>query len=199
MMRMEKFRIIRLFLHTIAEEAKDKERKYMKATGIVRRVDDLGRIVIPKEIRRTMRIREGEPMEIFIESGGSVIFKKYSPMGNMQQAAGQLSEALWRESECACAVCDRDTVIASGGVKGEGKSLTAAAEKAMEQRKILSGPDCTFSLWEEGPGVRAMLPVIAGGDLSGCVVLLDGKKAPGDGEVRLAKMAAGFLARQMED
>ncbi|MBR4874861.1 MAG: AbrB/MazE/SpoVT family DNA-binding domain-containing protein, partial [Clostridia bacterium] len=62
----------------------------MKATGVVRRVDDLGRIVIPKEIRRTMRIREGEPMEIFVEAGGGVIFKKYSPMGELQDAAGQL-------------------------------------------------------------------------------------------------------------
>ncbi len=171
----------------------------MKATGVVRRVDDLGRIVIPKEIRRTMRIREGEPMEIFIESGGGVIFKKYSPMGGIQQAAGQLTESLWRESECACAVCDRDTVIAAGGIKGEGRSLTSAAEKAMEQRKTLMGAECGFALWEQGPMVQAMLPVIAGGDLSGCVVLLEGKKSPGEGELRLAKMAAGFLARQMED
>lgn len=171
----------------------------MKATGVVRRVDDLGRIVIPKEIRRTMRIREGEPMEIFTDTSGSVIFKKYSPLGDLQQAAGQLAEALWRESECVCAVCDRDTVVASGGVKGEGKSLTPAAEQAMEQRRILGTSDCGFSLWEQGPEVRSMLPVIAGGDLSGCVVLLDGKKAPGEGEVRLARMAAGFLARQMED
>jgi len=171
----------------------------MKATGVVRRVDDLGRIVIPKEIRRTMRIREGEPMEIFTESGGSVIFRKYSPMGGLQEAAGQLAETLWRESECVCAVCDRDTVVAAGGIRGEGKHLTPSAERAMEQRRILGASDCGFSLWEQGPEVRSMLPVIAGGDLSGCVVLLDGRKTPGDGEMRLAKMAAGFLARQMEN
>ena len=171
----------------------------MKATGVVRRVDDLGRIVIPKEIRRTMRIREGEPMEIFIETDGSGIFRKYSPMGNMQQAAGQLAEALWRESECACAVCDRDTVVASGGVRGEGRNLTSAAERAMEQRKSLGTAECGFTLGEPGPQVQAMLPVIAGGDLSGCVALLEGKKSPGEEELRLARMAAGFLARQMED
>ena len=102
-------------------------------------------------------------------------------------------------SACACAVCDRDTVVATGGIKGEGKPLTAAAEKAMEQRKALSGGECGFALWEEGPQVQSMLPVIAGGDLSGCVVLLDGKKSPGEGEVRLARMAAGFLSRQMEN
>ena len=76
-------------------------------------------------------------MEIFVEAGGGVIFKKYSPMGELQDAAGQLTEALWRESACACAVCDRDTVVATGGIKGEGKPLTAAAEKAMEQRNLL--------------------------------------------------------------
>ena len=171
----------------------------MKATGVVRRVDDLGRIVIPKEIRRTMRIREGEPMEIFVEAGGGVIFKKYSPMGELQDAAGQLTEALWRESACVCAVCDRDTVVATGGIKGEGKPLTTAAEKAMEQRKALGSHECGFALWEEGPQVQSMLPVIVGGDLSGCVVLLDGKKSPGEGEIRLARMAAGFLSRQMEN
>ena len=111
----------------------------MKATGIVRRIDDLGRVVIPKEIRRTMRIREGDPLEIYTDREGEVIFKKYSPMGELQDAAGQLTEALWRESACACAICDRDTVVATGGIKGEGKALTAAAEKAMEQPGQLRG------------------------------------------------------------
>ncbi len=172
----------------------------MKATGVVRRVDDLGRIVIPKEIRRTMRIREGEPMEIFIDGGGSVIFKKYSPMGSLSQAAGQLCEALVRESECVCAVCDRDGVLAAGGVRlEEGRPLTAAAEKGLEQRRMLAGAECDFSLWEGGPRVWALLPIISGGDLAGGLALLAGKKQPEEGELRLARMAAAFLARQMED
>ena len=89
--------------------------------------------------------------------------------------------------------------MASGGVRGEGRNLTSAAERAMEQRKSLGTAECGFTLWEQGPQVQAMLPVIAGGDLSGCVALLEGKKSPGEEELRLARMAAGFLARQMED
>ena len=63
----------------------------MKATGIVRRIDDLGRVVIPKEIRRTLRIREGDPLEIFTEREGSVILRKYSPIGEIGAVAGPVS------------------------------------------------------------------------------------------------------------
>lgn len=66
----------------------------MKATGIVRRIDDLGRVVIPKEIRRTMRIREGDPLEIYTDNDGEVIFKKYSPIGELSGFAGIYAEVL---------------------------------------------------------------------------------------------------------
>ena len=89
----------------------------MKATGIVRRIDDLGRVVIPKEIRRTMRIREGDPLEIYTDRDGEVIFKKYSPMGELGTFAGELAEALSRTAGLSCAICDRDAVIAAAGGK----------------------------------------------------------------------------------
>ena len=72
----------------------------MKATGIVRRIDDLGRVVIPKEIRRTMRIREGDPLEIFTNSEGEVIFKKYSPIGEISSIASQYAEVLSKIGGC---------------------------------------------------------------------------------------------------
>ena len=84
----------------------------MKATGIVRRVDDLGRIVIPKEIRRTLRIREGDPLEIYTEKDGGVIFRKYSPMGDLQEFATQMCEAIGSGTGHMAAVADRDTAKA---------------------------------------------------------------------------------------
>ena len=87
----------------------------MKATGIVRRIDDLGRVVIPKEIRRTLRIREGDPLEIYTERDGEVIFKKYSPMGELTESAGQICVALNKSTDNVALVCDRDTVIAVSG------------------------------------------------------------------------------------
>ena len=84
----------------------------MKATGIVRRIDDLGRVVIPKEIRRTMRIREGDPLEIYTDTDGQVIFKKYSPMGELSEFAAQICDALHKTTGGIAAVCDRDAVIA---------------------------------------------------------------------------------------
>ena len=98
----------------------------MKATGIVRRIDDLGRVVIPKEIRRTMRIREGEPLEIYTDRDGEVIFKKYSPVGELSVLAGGCAEALSRTAGCPVVVCDRDTVIVAVG--GARKELADVAE-----------------------------------------------------------------------
>ena len=109
----------------------------MKATGIVRRIDDLGRIVIPKEIRRTMRIREGDPLEIYTESDGTVIFKKYSPIGELSEFASQYAESLAKTTGLACCISDTDTVIAvSGAPKKEltDKKLSSDAEKIMHSK-----------------------------------------------------------------
>ena len=111
----------------------------MKATGIVRRIDDLGRVVIPKEIRRTMRIREGDPLEIYTTREGEVIFKKYSLLGGLEDFAAQFCDALNRTSGFTAAVTDRDAVIAiTGAGKREllGKSLSEALSRVMEERRI---------------------------------------------------------------
>ena len=130
----------------------------MKATGIVRRIDDLGRVVIPKEIRRTMRIREGDPLEIYTSRDGEVIFKKYSLLGGVEDFAGQLCETMSRSTGSICAVTDRDTVIAvAGGGKRElmGKRITSELEQIMENRSTSTAarvrpsrcPTAATALW----------------------------------------------------
>ena len=134
----------------------------MKATGIVRRIDDLGRVVIPKEIRRTMRIREGDPLEIYTSRDGEVIFKKYSLLGGVEDFAGHLCETMSRSTGSICAVTDRDTVIAvAGGGKRElmGKRITQELEQVMENRRI-------YQYTGEGPA----LPVSDGADKLGPTV-----------------------------
>ena len=115
----------------------------MKATGIVRRIDDLGRVVIPKEIRRTMRIREGMPLEIFTDKDGGVIFKKYSPLGELGAYSAQYAEAINKVSGFPVAVCDRDTVVAAAGT-GKKEILEHAISgqiaAMLESRKPFSAP-----------------------------------------------------------
>ena len=167
----------------------------MKATGVVRRVDDLGRIVIPKEIRRTMHIREGEPMEIFTDSSGSVIFKKYSPMGDIVMLAEQMAQALSKETDRPCVICDRDSTVAGFGIKCEGRRLSRKVESIMENRRAYKG---RVELWDEGPDSELLVPIIAEGDLCGCIALLENGREGGECDLKLAKMAAGFMASQME-
>ena len=175
----------------------------MKATGIVRRIDDLGRIVIPKEIRRTMRIREGDPLEIFTDNDGGVILRKYSPIGEMTSFAVQYAEALNRAAGMAVLICDRDHVVAAAGVSrteyGE-RRVTPELEELMEYRTArLPGDGRPFRPVE---GVDRMselaVPIIAAGDVSGAVVMLSGDIGAGDSEVKLVQTAAGFLGRVME-
>ena len=111
----------------------------MKATGIVRRIDDLGRVVIPKEIRRTLRIRDGDPLEIFTDKDGEVIFKKYSPIGELSDFAAQICDSLHRSTDALAAVCDRDSVIAvAGGGKREllSKRVSPELVQLMEARRV---------------------------------------------------------------
>ena len=111
----------------------------MKATGIVRRIDDLGRVVIPKEIRRTMRIREGDPLEIFTSREGEVIFKKYSLVGGLEEFAAQFCDTLAHSTDFTVAIADRDSIIAvAGSGKREllGKSISRSLEETMDNRAI---------------------------------------------------------------
>ena len=179
----------------------------MKATGIVRRIDDLGRVVIPKEIRRTMRIREGDPLEIFTDNDGEVIFKKYSPMGELSQFAGDLAEVLCKTAGVPVVVCDRDHVVSVAGVPRKEfleRRVSPALEEMMEQRRSFqSGRDSKRLQPVEGVDRCALVqaPIIAAGDVCGSLILLAGD-APGeatDTEVKLVQVGAAFLGRQMEE
>jgi len=178
----------------------------MKATGIVRRIDDLGRVVIPKEIRRTLRIREGDPLEIFTDRDGEVIFKKYSPVGEITDFAAQLTDSLSKSTGSITAICDRDAVIAiAGGGKREllDKPVSAALEGIMESRALYrhSGAVSTpVTDSDERYGVSLAAPVISQGDVLGCVLFIAprGSESASELEAKLAQTAAAFLGKQLE-
>ena len=179
----------------------------MKATGIVRRVDDLGRIVIPKEIRRTLKIREGDPLEIYTEKDGGVIFRKYSPMGDLQDFAAQMCEAIGANTGRIAAVADRESIIAlSGAPKRElmDKPNSQALEKLMEQRRNYryTQGDNLIKATEESDKYHLAVasPILSQGDLMGCVMLLmaDDTTPLPEGEQKLVQTVAGFLGKQME-
>ena len=179
----------------------------MKATGIVRRIDDLGRVVIPKEIRRTMRIREGDPLEIYTDNDGEVIFKKYSPIGELAPFATQYADVLFKNTGLATLVCDRDHVIAAAGISKREvleRRLSAHMEDLMESRKGYSATDASSKFMPvEGidKAASVVFPVIASGDVSGAVMLLmpDDNALPGETEIKLTQVASAFLGKQMEE
>ena len=178
----------------------------MKATGIVRRIDDLGREVIPKEIRRTMRIREGDPLEIYTSRDGEVIFKKYSLLGGVEDFAVELCETMSRSTGSVCAVTDRDTVIAvAGGGKREllGKRITAELEQIMESRRIYqrTGEGKAIPVCDGNDKLTTAVaaPILAEGDLLGLVLFISADGTiTGDTEYKLAQTIAAFLGRHME-
>ena len=178
----------------------------MKATGIVRRIDDLGRVVIPKEIRRTLKIREGMPMEIFTDVSGEVILKKYSPVGEMSSLAQAYAEALVTLTGQAAAVCDGEQVIAlAGPAKREllHKPISPQLEELVQGRHSFSGSgDKTLPVAQGAPaGALAVFPVVSEGDPMGAVMLLKGDRSPQkvSGETLESLRAASmFLSRQLE-
>jgi len=177
----------------------------MKATGIVRRIDDLGRVVIPKEIRRTLRIREGDPLEIFVDRDGEVILKKYSPISELGDFAQEYADSLAENSGRLVLISDRDAFIAvSGGPKKDylDKAIGTAIEKAMDGRATVKEKGGKTELLEGGAaetGSSVIAPIVAGGDPIGAVVLVSkDHEELGELETKLAETAAGFLARQME-
>ena len=181
----------------------------MKATGIVIRIDDLGRVVVPKEIRRTLRIREGDPLEIFTDRQGEIILKKYSPIGELGQFAGQYAESLAQTTGQLVCITDRDHVIAAAGngkKDFEGKPISKQLEIAIEERAniLASQSDSKFirvTLDDGGDYAgEAISTIICEGDAIGSVILYnkDEKSQVGETESKLAMTAAGFLGRQME-
>ncbi len=177
----------------------------MKATGIVRRIDDLGRVVIPKEIRRTMRIREGDPLEIFTNNSGEVIFKKYSPMGEMVSVASDFAAALSTGNELIIAICDRDHCVAVGGSSKKEfleKSVTQNLEDICEERKTFVNQTNAdiFALDGVERRICVAVPIITAGDIIGCVVMLESDKAhtATEHDIKLAEVAARFLSSRSE-
>jgi AbrB family transcriptional regulator (stage V sporulation protein T) len=181
----------------------------MKATGIVRRIDDLGRVVIPKEIRRTLRIRVGDPLEIFTDRDGEVIFKKYSPIGELTAFAAQYAETLHKTCDMSVVICDRDSVVASAGVSKKeygDKPLSEELEAIAEGRGFYSyrQGENKFSPLRDGSShyVSCAMPIISEGDIVGCVAALtpnDIDKSPEAVEQKLVQTGASFLGRQMEN
>lgn len=182
----------------------------MKATGIVRRIDDLGRVVIPKEIRRTMRIREGDPLEIFTNPDGEVIFKKYSPIGELSNFANQYAEVLNKTTGYPVIVCDRDHVITVAGAPKKElleRRVSPTLEDLMENRRVYeykNANDARKFQPVEGVDKFAVVaaPIIASGDVYGSIMLLSSdelSQTASETENKLIITAASFLGKQMEE
>ena len=179
----------------------------MKATGIVRRVDSLGRVVIPKEIRHTLRIKEGSPLEIYTEKDGGVTFRKYSPLGDLQDFAAQICDSIRRNTGCIAAVSDRDTIIAqAGGMKRElmDKPNSPELEQLMEDRKLYRYSPGSQLVKPTEHSERYHLglaaPILCQGDILGCVMMLleEGGETFHEADQRLVTTVAEFLGKQLE-
>lgn len=179
----------------------------MKATGIVRRIDDLGRVVIPKEIRRTLRIREGDPLEIYVDEDGEVILKKYSPIGELGNFVKEYAEALYESVHQSVLIADRDQIIATAGVSKKmymEKKIGPLIEQSMNERRVIKEVNKMhvelFQGEREEISSLIIAPIIASGDPLGAVIIMskDDMDKLGETEVKLAETAASFLAKQME-
>jgi AbrB family transcriptional regulator (stage V sporulation protein T) len=183
----------------------------MKATGIVRRIDDLGRVVIPKEIRRTMRIREGDPLEIYTDRDGEVIFKKYSPIGELHAFATEYADTLQKTAAMPIFICDRDAIITvSGASKREylDRKISKALEEIIESRTLYvrgAGKE-TIALTDDGSHyVSCAMPILSEGDIIGCIAsgwqydMPTGEKISDSVEAKLIQTAGIFLGKQMEN
>ena len=183
----------------------------MKATGVVRRIDDLGRIVIPKEIRKVLRIKEGDPIEIFTGREGEVILKKYSPIGELSEFATDYAETLAKTTGHIACITDKDSVIAvSGGARKEylEQSISKELEQLMDDKEIytsnqnndISLPITKNDNQERKFNSQVIYPIISQGDVIGSVILLskEQNKKMNETEVKVAQSAAGFLSSQLE-
>ena len=177
----------------------------MKATGIVRRIDDLGRVVIPKEIRRTMRIREGDPLEIYTEKDGEVIFKKYSPIGELGDFASNYADTLAKIGGHGACITDKDNIIAVSGVPKKDlieKSISADLENIISDKtafKSSGGKRVTIVDGMDKYSAGVVVPIVSEGDAIGTIVfMMNEGETPGEVESKLAETAATFLGKHME-
>ena len=183
----------------------------MKATGVVRRIDDLGRVVIPKEIRKTLRIKEGEPLEIFTDREGQVILKKYSPIGELSEFATGYAETLSKTTGHIACITDKDTIIAvSGGSKKEflEQDVSQELEKLMEDKEVYTSKENSDKAMpitkndnnERKNNAQIVYPIISNGDTIGTVILMakEENKKMDEVEKKVAQSAATFLGSQMD-
>ncbi len=180
----------------------------MKATGIVRRIDDLGRIVVPKEIRRILRIREGDNMEIYTDGEGGIILRKYSPIGEMGNVAVQYAESLAHVSGHIVVITDRDSVIAAtGSAKREcmGRRISKKLEQVIMERQVYEtggthGAVPIVDVAGEIGGEQLIWPVVCEGDIIGSVIIMTKEKGKTLTEIekKLAQLASNYLGKRME-
>ena len=177
----------------------------MKATGIVRRIDDLGRVVIPKEIRRTLRIREGDPLEIFTDRDGEVILKKYSPISELGQFAVEYAETLYQTLGTPTLISDRDEIIAVAGLSKKNylkRQISSDAEEILTRRTMVTEKMERTVEWVPGQIEQVksycVTPIVVNGDTIGAIYLLSKVHFVGESEQKTAETAALFLSKQME-
>ncbi len=179
----------------------------MKATGVVRRIDDLGRVVIPKEIRKTLRIREGDSLEIFVNNIGDVILKKYSPIANLSEFAQQYSDAIYTNMRKSVIIFDKERIVASSGKlksKSENKKISTDLQGIIENGKNISEDMskkievCDRLLLEEG---FIYIPIRASGDCVGGIIVANDSKVSfnNDAELLMVQTAATFFGKYLED
>ena len=178
----------------------------MKATGIVRRIDDLGRVVIPKEIRRVLRIREGDPLEIYTDHDGEVIFKKYSPVGELHAFAASYAETLNKSCGLSVVICDRDAIIASAGLPKRDyveSKLSQDADSIIETRTTYTYKASDKPLFinsQSTSHISVLVPILLDGDIIGAVATLSSENVSAtETEIKLLQTAAAFLSKQLED
>lgn len=183
----------------------------MKATGIVRRIDELGRVVIPKEIRRTLRIREGDPLEIFTDHDGEVVLKKYSPIGEIATIAKDYTDSLYRSLGHIACISDRDAIVSASGAPKRDmleKPLSAEIEAVLQGRQTVvnsmadGGKLVPITNDDAGAGYTAQViaPIIADGEIIGGLILLSreaGAKMSFTDQ-KVAETTAAIVGRQME-
>ena len=182
----------------------------MKATGIVRRIDDLGRVVIPKEIRKTLRIKEGTPMEIYTDREGQIILKKYSPIATLERFSEATVKSLNDLSGKLAMICDTDEILCAcgeGKKELDGKNLSEEMDRILKERRsyianAAEGGDILpiTSSREEGITAQVIVPIVAGGDCLGAVAVLSREEgAKLDNNVmNLVRLTADILANQFD-
>jgi len=176
----------------------------MKATGIVRRIDDLGRVVIPKEIRRTMRIRVGDPLEIFTNDRDEMIFKKYSTMNSMREFAETIADAVFRVTGEKVVIADRERIIAATGDRKRELLDRELSEKmlAIVQKRVAftrNGEETQPMInSDESPDADLCIPIIVEGDIAGAVIAYEVKRVGEKADTHPLQIAAELITKQLE-